>query len=228
MRAEKLRRRTAAQKIFGGLGRMGHAGPWYLYFKMPFEDAVEGFMQRLLLTWLLTIAVACASDFAAWAYECDKDCVQACGGVRILGRTFITNPACRAECEAAKATHCNVLPPIAPPLERAAPPPGIVLPTRAFLPPHDIPPEDFAAYGLVAFPQKATSSTLRRHFSICEAFVATLPPASLANVPPQQQMVTVWPVDSASVLLTLAVGRPDCRVAVEHYDLPTALTACTA
>jgi len=101
---------------------------------------------------------------------------------------------------------------------------GVVLPTRAFLPPHDIPPEDFAAYGIVAFPQQATSSTIRRHISICEAFIATLPSASLATVPPRQQMVTVWPVDSASVSATLA-AKPDCKAAAEHYDLPTALTA---
>ena len=100
----------------------------------------------------------------------------------------------------------------------------VVLPSRAFLPPHDIPPEDFAAYGIVAFPQQAISSTIRRHISICEAFVATLPSASLATVPPKQQMVTVWPIDSASVSVTLAT-KPDCKVATEHYDLPTALTA---
>jgi hypothetical protein len=93
------------------------------------------------------------------------------------------------------------------------------------LPPHDIPPEDFAAYGIVAFPQKATSSTIRRHISICKAFVATLPSASLAKVPPEQQMVTVWPVDSASISATLAESEPDCKVAVDRYDLPTALTA---
>jgi PAN domain len=101
---------------------------------------------------------------------------------------------------------------------------GVVLPTRAFLPPHDIPPEDFAAYGIVAFPQQATSRTIRRHISICEAFIATLPSASLATVPSKQQMVTVWPVDSASVSATLA-AKPDCKFATEHYDLPTALTA---
>jgi hypothetical protein len=101
----------------------------------------------------------------------------------------------------------------------------VVLPSRAFLPPHDIPPEDFAAYGIVAFPQKATSSTIRRHISICKAFVATLPSTSLAKVPPEQQMVTVWPVDSASISATLSESEPDCKVAVDRYDLPTALTA---
>ena len=101
----------------------------------------------------------------------------------------------------------------------------VVLPTRAFLLPHDIPPEDFAAYGILAFPQKATPSTIRRHISICEAFVATLPSASLVSVPPKQQMVTVWPVDSASALEQIERHPPDCKIAVDRYDLPTALTA---
>jgi len=34
-------------------------------------------------------------------------------------------------------------------------------------------------------------------------------------------MVTVWPLDDAK----LATTKPDCKLAVEHYDLPTALTA---
>jgi hypothetical protein len=37
--------------------------------------------------------------------------------------------------------------------------------TRSFFGPHDIPPENFAAYGIVAFPQKATPATIRRHQS---------------------------------------------------------------
>ena len=99
-----------------------------------------------------------------------------------------------------------------------------VLPTRAFLPPHDLPP-NFAAYGIVAFAEKAMSSTSARHRAVCEAFLASLPPSSLASVPTQQQMVTVWPVDSMTVPEQLKRANPDCDVAISHYDLPTALTA---
>jgi hypothetical protein len=102
------------------------------------------------------------------------------------------------------------------------PPP--VLPTRAFLPPHDVPPENFAAYGIVAFQEKAMSSTATRHRTVCEAFIASLPPVSLAPVPAQQQMVTVWPVDSTTIPEQLQRANPG-DVAVQHYDLPTALTA---
>lgn len=102
---------------------------------------------------------------------------------------------------------------------------GPVLPSRAFLPPHDIPPEDFAAYGIVAFPAKATPNTTGRHIAICEAFSAALPASSSWPVPSRQQMVTVWPVDHAPLPVQLARNNPDCAMAVEHYDLPTALTA---
>ena len=101
------------------------------------------------------------------------------------------------------------------------PRPPLVTPTRAFLGPHDVPPKTFAAYGIVAFQQKATPETIRRHISICEAFVATLPDISEIGAPSQEQMVTVWPLDDAK----LAATKPDCKLAVEHYDLPTALTA---
>ena len=55
--------------------------------------------------------------------------------------------------------------------------------------------------------------------------LASLPPSSLASVPTQQQMVTVWPVDSMTVPEQLKRANPDCDVAISHYDLPTALTA---
>jgi hypothetical protein len=99
------------------------------------------------------------------------------------------------------------------------------IPSRAFLGPHDIPPLDFAAYGIVAFSQKSTSSTAARHLSICEAYVATLPPVSNVAVPTNEQMVTVWPVENELLAGNLTSGRTDCKLAVEHYDLPTALTA---
>jgi hypothetical protein len=98
---------------------------------------------------------------------------------------------------------------------------GRAIPTRVFLGPHDVPPMNFAAYGIVAFQKKATSETVRRQISICEAFVATLPDLSEVIVPSEEQMVTVWPLDDAK----LATAKPDCKLAVEHYHLPTALTA---
>jgi hypothetical protein len=98
--------------------------------------------------------------------------------------------------------------------------------TRSFFGPHDIPPENFAAYGIVAFPQKATPATIRRHQSICEAFLATLPPVSASGAPISQQMVTVWPIDDASLAERLNKGSDAiCSQAIEHYDLSTGLIA---
>lgn len=98
--------------------------------------------------------------------------------------------------------------------------------TRSFFGPHDIPPENFAAYGIVAFPQKATPATVRRHQSICEAFLATLPPVSASSAPISQQMVTVWPIDDAALAERLNKGfEAICKQAIDHYDLSTGLIA---
>jgi hypothetical protein len=98
--------------------------------------------------------------------------------------------------------------------------------TRNFFGPHDIPPLNFAAYGIVAFPQKFTTETRRRHISICESYVATLPPASSSSVPPDNQMVTVWPIDNSSLAERLNhQGGFVCNEAVEHYDLSSGLIA---
>jgi hypothetical protein len=102
-----------------------------------------------------------------------------------------------------------------------------VMPSRAFLGPHDIPPRQFAAYGIVAFPQRSTPQTERRHLSICQAFLASLPDTSEINIPPSDQMVTVWPVDSETVVTELSYGTVGsiCQLAVARYHLPSALLA---
>jgi hypothetical protein len=115
----------------------------------------------------------------------------------------------------------------APIMVEAAPnAPATVLPSRAFLPPHDIPPEDFAAYGIVAFSQEATSSTTRRHILVCEAFVPTLPAASLTQVPPKQQMVTVWPVDSEPIPAALEGRKVNAAGAGPRHFADVAWSLC--
>jgi hypothetical protein len=64
--------------------------------------------------------------------------------------------------------------------------------TSVFVEPHDYPPREYGAYGIVAFPSAPTSNTRSRFIRVCEAYVATLPPASTATVPLDRQMVTVW------------------------------------
>ncbi|MEX2644398.1 MAG: PRC-barrel domain-containing protein [Acetobacterales bacterium] len=104
---------------------------------------------------------------------------------------------------------------------RSAP---LITASRAFLGPHDIPPREFAAYGIVAFPQGAVDDTRDRHRMICEAYIASLPASSELGIPDKDQMVTVWPVVAEEVAVELA-SRADCAVAVDRYHLVTALTA---
>jgi hypothetical protein len=100
-----------------------------------------------------------------------------------------------------------------------------------FAGPHNYPPQEFAAYGIVAFPQNGTSATRARHIMVCEAFVATLPAPSDLAVPTNEQMVTVWPVrqDALAAELSAIVSSADrlrgCDRAVDNYHLSTALTA---
>lgn len=122
--------------------------------------------------------------------------------------------------------HGPDIPHPAPPSVLFAPPLPQVLTTRNFFGPHDIPPLNFAAYGIVAFPQKFTTETRHRHISICEAYIATLPPASSSSAPPNDQMVTVWPIDNTSLAERLnEQGESVCKEAVEHYDLNSGLIA---
>jgi hypothetical protein len=116
-------------------------------------------------------------------------------------------------------------------LARKSAPRDTLLSSGIFAGPHDIPPQEFAAYGIVAFPERSTSYSRARHLMVCEAFVATLPTPSELSVPTNEQMVTVWPVRDIGIAteLSVAVGTTDrlrgCERAVEHYHLPTALTA---
>ncbi|HWT29484.1 MAG TPA: hypothetical protein VN240_00480 [Propylenella sp.] len=93
------------------------------------------------------------------------------------------------------------------------------------------PPEEYAAYGIVAFPELSSTATRDRHLLVCEAYVATLPEVSDLFIPPAEQMVTVWPVNSEDLAAQLSgigehQGRLEgCGGAVDNYDLETALTA---
>lgn len=103
-----------------------------------------------------------------------------------------------------------------------------IIASRSFLYRHRHPPEDYAAYGVVAFPMSATSASRERHEMICEAYVASLPDSSLLDVPITEQMVTAWPVDDEGVAeqLRAASAAPGgfslCERAVAHYDILTA------
>jgi hypothetical protein len=69
---------------------------------------------------------------------------------------------------------------------------------------------------------------MQRLVSICEAYIATLPPVSESTAPIGEQMVTVWPVENPSLAGRLNAQDDSaslCQEAVEYYDLSTALIA---
>lgn len=102
----------------------------------------------------------------------------------------------------------------------------IIRTSRTFVGPHGVPPKNFAAYGIVAFPQKSTRDSYKRYESICEAYVATLPASNTLSAAPSAQIVTVWPVDDDSLLGQLSgSGRAPCKLAIDRYDLRTSLSA---
>ena len=99
--------------------------------------------------------------------------------------------------------------------------------SRAFVGPHGYPPVESAAYGIVAFPQRAMPDTHGRYVAICETYAVTLPDSGELDVPRSSQMITVWPVEDSYLARQLNYDRSPnvCPFAVEHYDLPTAQQA---
>lgn len=91
--------------------------------------------------------------------------------------------------------------------------------TRIFSGPNNYPPDDFAAYGIVAFPGAAIPQDRDRYIMICEAYVAVVPNAMDVITPLSEQMVTVWPVSSDALgdELTLESDAP-CDRAVSSYS----------
>jgi hypothetical protein len=106
---------------------------------------------------------------------------------------------------------------------------GPVLPTRVFASPNQYPPKSFAAYGIVAFPAKATTDQMPRYTIICEAYVTTLLFYTDVHVPLNRQMVTVWPIESdqEATWINKIMTQPSkvCDAAVSHYGLLTAQEA---
>ena len=105
--------------------------------------------------------------------------------------------------------------------------------SRVFASPDQYPPERFAAYGILAFRSKVTSSSRDRYLAICEGFLASLPPVSALlerGIPLNQQMATVWPLKE-SYLADLnenpaARGPADrCRKIVDNIDIMTSAKA---
>jgi len=102
---------------------------------------------------------------------------------------------------------------------------------RIFAGPTQYPPKDYAAYGIIAFPIKASSIEERqRHETICRAYVESLKVSFGLPLPKAEQMVTVWPVseDSLATQLTHSNTNTVCPIAVEQYNLQAGQNAIKA
>jgi hypothetical protein len=99
--------------------------------------------------------------------------------------------------------------------------------SRIFAGPHQFPPEEFAAWGMVIFKSKATDFDIDRYKIICAAYVSALPHYLELDLPLDQQIATVWPVDSDAVAdaINNDPARDPCKQAVAHYGLRAAMDA---
>lgn len=105
--------------------------------------------------------------------------------------------------------------------------PALVTASRAFAGPDHYPPADFRAYGLVIFPRKASRFDVDRHQMFCEAYLSAMAHASDLSVPPEMQMVTVWPVSENRLAEEINALPADkaCPPAIAHYGLLAAQNA---
>ena len=99
--------------------------------------------------------------------------------------------------------------------------------SRSFVSP-GFPPDEFSAFGIVAFPALATPETKERYLQVCRAYWSVLPETQDLDIASKDQMVTVWPVDQSIDVKTLrdpgSVGQV-CDIAVSNYHMMTALQA---
>ena len=95
--------------------------------------------------------------------------------------------------------------------------------------PGDFPPADFAAYAIVAAWEDPGGAERARYRDICLGYVTTLTRANSPFAPSRDlQLVTVWPVSSHDLAVSLSeIGNYDliCDRAVDSYDKDVAARA---
>ena len=109
--------------------------------------------------------------------------------------------------------------------------------SRVFAGPDQYPPEEFAAYGILAFQSEVTDDSRDRYQAICQGFLATLTaaiPLSEEAIPLEQQMATLWPLVDAGLadeLNTHGAGTSlsgRCEDIVDNIDIGRSLRALEA
>jgi hypothetical protein len=105
--------------------------------------------------------------------------------------------------------------------------PSMTAASRAFAGPGQMPPRAFAAYGVVVFKARATRFDRWRHEIVCEAYLATLPTAAEVDLPPSEQMATIWPLRTDAAADGIETGPPaeTCAAAIDGYGLVQAQNA---
>ena len=93
--------------------------------------------------------------------------------------------------------------------------------TRGFAGPYQFPPQEFAAYGILAFKHLASRFDRDRHLMICEAYLRTIPHTGESETAEARQMVTIWPIRTDEMADELNARPIDgaCEDAVTHYGL---------
>ncbi|RUU93105.1 hypothetical protein EOB59_04740 [Mesorhizobium sp. M7A.F.Ca.MR.176.00.0.0] len=99
--------------------------------------------------------------------------------------------------------------------------------SRMFSGPGEYPPENFGAYGILAFPAKASEFDKDRHLKVCQAYLNSFVSAFNLDLPPAEQMVTVWPIndDNMSDKLNAGSKKEDCEVVVSNFGLSMSTVA---
>jgi hypothetical protein len=89
-------------------------------------------------------------------------------------------------------------------------------PVRAYLNAKDIPPVGAGAYGLVVLQARPTPASRSKLMMVCRSFVAYFPRSETSDVPINDQMITVWPLEKPDAE---EAKRDDCGYALDNYDL---------
>lgn len=99
--------------------------------------------------------------------------------------------------------------------------------TRLFAGPTQFPPQNFAAYAILAFKSGADASDVARYVTLCQAFFHAIPESDDSS-PASKQLVTIWPVSSngiAEKLRGMKDADPACNLAARNYGHVAGLRA---
>ncbi|MEM1429356.1 MAG: hypothetical protein AAGG09_07855 [Pseudomonadota bacterium] len=100
----------------------------------------------------------------------------------------------------------------------------VLIVTRVFAGPGELPPSQFQAFGVIAFPSRMTEEDTERYEMLCRAFLGTIPHTSETSGAAPPAFLTVWPMETlGDAARANRVSRAaTCPVAVSRYGLAEA------